>query len=267
MTKEIEKNKTDSVYLKKENTLYEKKPPNFYLALINARRTITKIVKNKKGFNYDYADLPAVLDEVIEPLSDNDIFMQCITSIDNQELLEIRLTYAHTGETISTYVPLLGIFAPKDASSKLTLMQNMGSTITYAMRYGILSILSLCPAKDTDAADTSNTHSKKPSMPPPLAPSTKGMPFSKSLPPIAPKVVNESNDELMQEITHLWSLKKEICQTKDPLKADKINKYIDDQFMGVPKENLMLMRTYLRDLREAVKESVSLDDTMEDLIA
>jgi len=239
---------------------------SFYSALITARIAVQSFTKNTKGHNYSYADLPTLLEAVIDPLAENNIFVNSIISPENQELLEVRLTYALTGESISTYVPLIGIFAPKDAGDRLTLMQRFGSTLTYAQRYGIQSILGLSAEKDDDAASASHVHSKKPTMPPPLAPSNKGMPFSKSLPPVKPKVEVASNQDHIDEITHLWDLKKEICMNQDPVRGEKIMKHLDNLFMGVPADSLLKMRDYLKDLKEVIT-SVSLEEAITEFAA
>lgn len=237
----------------------------FAEALNNARNEIEKINKKSKGFNYSYADLPTVNNEIMKPLFDNQILVQGLRTMENPEFLEVRLTFIPTGEFISTYVPLLGIFAPKESSDKLTLMQRMGATTTYAMRYGICEILWVASEKDDDAASGSHTHSK-PYTPPPLKPTMKGEPFSKSLPPITPKVEKpkiENDDELIAEILNLWSIKKELCMVQDPIKGTAIQKRIDDQFMGVPTENLTNMRNFLRSLKDVIKDD--LDDGLDGL--
>jgi len=254
---------------------------NIYHALIDARKNMPKIIKDSLNpfFNSKYTELADILAPAQEYLFQHGLWLSWKSSIEHLDILEVIITYADTGETNSTFVPLIGIFEPLETNEKgnkkITVMQRYGSTVTYAARYGACSILAISPAKDEDGNNTSNSYSASSSsysqrVPPPLAPSTKGMPFSKSLPPISPKVVNESSDDLIEEIVHIWSLKKEICRNQDPLRAERAEKYISDNFMGVPKENLLILRNYLRELKEKITdkpENISLEDSMKDLVS
>lgn len=108
--------------------------------LLKAQSEIGTIKKDGKNphFKSQYATLPNVLSEVLPVLQDNGIMFS--TRCDNN-IIVIELICVETNETRYTTFSMIGA----------NTMQGIGQAHTYAMRYGILSLLGLCPEIDDDA--------------------------------------------------------------------------------------------------------------------
>jgi len=126
-------------------------------ALIKARAGFGTVTKNAKNphFGKTYADLVSVQSAVDEALAANDlVIIQAATSTDSFVEVETILFHAPTGEHIGCNVKLTP--AKNDP-------QGVGSAITYARRYGMLSLLNLA-AEDDDghAATNGNGQAARP---------------------------------------------------------------------------------------------------------
>jgi len=101
--------------------------------------------KNAKADRYKYADLPAVLEAVIEPLTDCGLVLRQRTEYDrtaNVAILVTSLIHVATGERETQELPLFIDDKP----------QSFGSRLTYFRRYSILTILGLSPEDDDGLA-------------------------------------------------------------------------------------------------------------------
>lgn len=112
-------------------------------ALFNIQIECPSIEKDGKNphFKSSYATLPNVL-SILKPLFiKHKVFYSAQQVIkDNAEYLIVSLYHLESGESKTTDIRLL------NASD----MQKLGSATTYAMRYGLLELLGLCPDIDDD---------------------------------------------------------------------------------------------------------------------
>lgn len=141
---------------------------NLYKALASFQQEVPVILKGTKGYNYEYADLPAVL-EAVNPLMEKHGlgFSQPI----NGTKIKTIIFHAESGESIEseTDMPIDSLvyeevekYDKYDKAMKKTSVikgfegmnkaQAIGSLITYFRRYSLASILGLVTDKDTDAS-------------------------------------------------------------------------------------------------------------------
>ena len=113
-----------------------------YPAFAKAQGTMTNVARKSKGHNYKYADLAAVMDTVRGPLADNGLaVIQAPVNTDSQ-MIGVQTRIIHTsGEWIESE-----LFIPVVAWNP----QGVGSAITYAKRYSLMSLMGL-PSEDDDA--------------------------------------------------------------------------------------------------------------------
>lgn len=118
---------------------------NIFKALADFQQEVPVILKDTSGFNYKYADLPAIF-EVINPLMKKNGmgFYQAVN--DNQ--IKTVVFHIESGETIESNTNI-----PQGVQlNKMNDFQVLGSAITYIKRYALSSILGLVTDKDTDAS-------------------------------------------------------------------------------------------------------------------
>ena len=115
---------------------------NIIKMLMEARNDIQPIKKSGTNphFGNKYATLESVIEAVTEPLAKKGFLLMHL-AISNEHGKSITTELVHeSGESFVTAVPL--VLGKND-------MQGLGSAITYARRYGIMSLLNL-PAEDDD---------------------------------------------------------------------------------------------------------------------
>jgi hypothetical protein len=115
---------------------------NIIAKLMEARADIEPIKKSGTNphFGNKYATLESVIEAVTEPLQKHG-FLLMHRTISNEHGKSITTELVHeSGESFVTAIPL--VLGKND-------MQGLGSAITYARRYGIMSLLNL-PAEDDD---------------------------------------------------------------------------------------------------------------------
>ena len=109
------------------------------------------MVVSFKNVKYKYVTLQAVLTDALPILQKNKILLTNAIVTDNLgTFVVVKLMHADTCDFISTDVPIV-----KNGS-----MQDLGSCITYAQRYGLLSLLGLAPDVDNDANNDGDTPAK-----------------------------------------------------------------------------------------------------------
>jgi hypothetical protein len=113
------------------------------LALSKAQGEMHDPEKNKKGYNYNYADLAAVLEVVREPFSRNGLAIVQFTVANGEELKMVSLLSHISGQWIKSEM----ILVPKDST-----MQELGKVMTYARRYLLAGQAGIYQA-DPDADD------------------------------------------------------------------------------------------------------------------
>lgn len=127
-----------------------------YAALAKAQQSIGKAVKdsNNPHFGSKYADLSSVMDACMAALTEHGI---CVFHEIHESELKTRVlttVLAHgSGERIECSVPLL---LGKDN------MQGLGSAITYARRYGLMSLAGVAPDDDDGNAAAATVTSGPP---------------------------------------------------------------------------------------------------------
>jgi len=142
-----------------------------YKALASFQQEVPVILKDTEGYNYKYADLPAI-DEVIKPLLKKHKLgvLQPLSEINGKPAIKTIIYEIESGETIEDITPL-----PETTINKIVIKktdkngittetekfvvcgfeqmskpQADGSTITYYRRYSLASFLGLITDKDTD---------------------------------------------------------------------------------------------------------------------
>ena len=117
--------------------------------LIKAREAIQPPAKTGTNphFRSRYVTLEGVIEAVTKPLADHGFFLsqQVCTNEDGSYVSTIIMHEDEMVWELTSHVPL--IISKND-------MQGLGSAITYARRYGIMSLLNL-PAEDDDGNATS----------------------------------------------------------------------------------------------------------------
>lgn len=118
---------------------------NIYKALADFQQEVPVIHKATQGFNYSYADLPAIF-EIINPLlKKNGLgFYQAV----NGTQIKTVIFHIESGEVIESNTDI-----PQGVQlNKMNDFQVLGSAITYIKRYALSSLLGLVTDKDTDAS-------------------------------------------------------------------------------------------------------------------
>lgn len=126
---------------------------NLYKSLADFQQEVPVIHKGTNGFNYSYADLPAIF-EIINPLMKKHGlgFYQSVSTLVFEEksipVIRTVLFHIESGEQIesSTMIP------QNVQLAKMNEFQVLGSAITYIRRYALSSMLGLVTDKDTDAS-------------------------------------------------------------------------------------------------------------------
>ena len=115
------------------------------------------ILKDTEAFNYNYADLPAIL-EVINPLlkAHGLMFTQPLEYDQEVRFIRTILFHIESGETLESRVDI-----PEVTLKAMNDYQALGSGITYMRRYALSSMLGIVTDKDTDAQGSQAKKEKK----------------------------------------------------------------------------------------------------------
>ena len=119
---------------------------NIAAALASAQAKMGKALKsvNNPHFKSKYADLASVVDACMPALNEAGIaVIQPTTDDDRGGYVETILIHGESGETLKCRVPL--IVSRND-------MQGYGSAVTYARRYGLMSMSGIAPEDDDGMA-------------------------------------------------------------------------------------------------------------------
>lgn len=116
-----------------------------------AREDFPPIVKNRQAHQYKYADLQVVLEAVTPALRKQGL--ELVQTVEGDQLVtELWSVVDAEAHPVSSYINL-----PGDATS-----QALGSAITYARRYAIVTMLGLVTEDDDDgAANTAPTRTRQ----------------------------------------------------------------------------------------------------------
>lgn len=128
-------------------------------ALLKVQQSLDPIYKGKKGYGYTYADLPAVLNAVVDVLNQNGVVVvQSPEKTDkNAACIVTRLIHADSGEEISSTIE---VPFEADNKQKMSVAQAYGSAITYAKRYALVSMLGVA-TEDDDGASAGRKEAKQ----------------------------------------------------------------------------------------------------------
>jgi len=127
---------------------------SLYAALALAQSEMGKALKDSTNphFKSKYADLSSVMDACIPCLTKHGIaVLQPTADEDGRMFVKTILAHGETGETVECRVPL--IIGKND-------MQGYGSAVTYARRYGLMSMAGIAP--DDDDGNAAVTAAPKP---------------------------------------------------------------------------------------------------------
>lgn len=124
----------------------EKNDKNIYQRLSDFREDVGKVAKdgNNPAFRSKYATLPGILDAIQEPLRKNGlVFLQTLNATTDGNVSLSTSIFTLEGHELS----LNGTIVMKPADAK---PQTVGSLITYARRYGLVTLLGLNVDDDDD---------------------------------------------------------------------------------------------------------------------
>ena len=126
------------------NALMSNQIENLASALSKAQAVIENVSKDKKGFNYKYADLASCLTAAKKPLSDNGLSVSQLVSQDmNGKQILITLLIHESGQWLKS------IFAVENVVMKqCNSLQQLGAGLTYARRYSFSAIVGLSQEDD-----------------------------------------------------------------------------------------------------------------------
>lgn len=123
---------------------------NIHMALAAAQASMGKAIKDTKNghFGSKYADLASVMDACLSALNTNGIAVIQPTGTDERgDYVETILVHGASDTSVSCKVPL--ILGKRD-------MQGYGSAVTYARRYGLMSMAGIAPEDDDGNAAAKN---------------------------------------------------------------------------------------------------------------
>lgn len=160
-------------------------------------------LKDKKGFNYSYADLGQTLEVVRPLLLKNGLSISQLLGNDGDKVGVETILMHESGEFISSFVSVPVERPPlnKNGKESMTMIQAAGSIITYLRRYALTSILGITQTDD-DGEMVSNGNNIGHTSYQGYA---KGEEYSRSIIPLqgSPKsVVTVSEDEKVKHSTY-----------------------------------------------------------------
>lgn len=218
---------------------------NIYTQLLLAQAeipTIEKDVEVRAGKKYyKHASLPNVLSKVLPALRKHGIVFSSTVatgipvalSDDMIQLgiLDCYLYYGETSESIKCPIPLLirdgKEFYPDGKVIKgENPMQMLGGAITFATRYGILSLVGLSPDVDTDADSTS--------VPIDVTPKAAVNAVIQAFKPV--ELPAEQVTKLKEDLLGLWEMKKEVAVDSAPAKASSVEQILANGFTKPTKD-------------------------------
>ena len=144
-----------------------------FASLAKFFQEVPVILKDTSGHGYKYADLPAIIEEIKEPLANNNLgFYQTIKRRDtplgdSAQIIVTTVFHTQTGEKINlgeVEIPFDSVdYNTKNKNGKDAILgfegmnkaQAYGSLLTYFRRYSLSMALNLVTDKDTDGTSPS----------------------------------------------------------------------------------------------------------------
>ena len=126
----------------------EIKHNNIYAALAAFQQDVPQLIKNTKGYGYNYTDLSEII-KIINPYMQKHGlgFTQPLQKNENNGIRTI-IFHVDSSQTIESFVDLIEGVQLKGMND----FQVYGNAISYFRRYSLVSILGLVSDKDTDAS-------------------------------------------------------------------------------------------------------------------
>jgi len=136
---------------------------NIAVALGKFQNECPAIEKSKKGYNYKYADLPAIIETISPILEKNGLaFTQLISGDHETVIVSTFLIHCESGETLDTNIS----GNVSENKGKMTNIQAQGSVITYLRRYSLAAMLGIVTDEDVDGSiEKSKNQPKAPEKP------------------------------------------------------------------------------------------------------
>tara|TARA_R110002074_G_scaffold240506_4_gene412242 strand:+ start:857 stop:1459 length:603 start_codon:yes stop_codon:yes gene_type:complete len=132
-------------YAEKRSDWEKHQQLNLMRSLIKFQSEVPILVKNSKGYGYNYTDLAEII-KVITPILSK-YHLGVIQPLESNGIRTI-LYHTETGETIESFCEI-----PQGIELKgMNPYQCYGSAITYFRRYSLSSLLGLVSDKDIDAS-------------------------------------------------------------------------------------------------------------------
>lgn len=119
-----------------------------YIALSKFQCNVDNIKKDKKGYNYVYADLPSIVQHIRPLLMSNSLGYSQPVSCENN-VLNVK-TIVFSTKDGSNIESNFSFDLSKLGTSKQSIMQDIGSVITYIRRYTLTSMLGIVTDEDPD---------------------------------------------------------------------------------------------------------------------
>jgi hypothetical protein len=119
-----------------------------YKALAGFQQEVKPIFKGTKAYNYNYADLSAILETINPLMAKHGLgFTQGMDICEGVTCLVTVIFHVESGESDTSRAPI-----PEGVQLKgMNDFQTLGSGITYLRRYGLSSALGLITDEDKDA--------------------------------------------------------------------------------------------------------------------
>lgn len=243
-------------------------PLNLFAKLQGAQREIARIEKsarvNAGVKKYDYATLPVVLDAVEPALHNNDLVFSAVP--------DYSVHYALTDEIICVGVMHCSIFniqtcEERKGSMPLYIrevtekfadgnvkkgddpMQKMGSAITYATRYCLLSMVGKAPGMDTDCNPASVVTHIEPKAKPAYTPKPSPVDVTPVQKAIAAepemKLSTHERSRITFEIHELYKLKEGVVRQQETTRSKQVIQLVKDDFIGAEDHALVNIKGWL----------------------
>lgn len=167
-------------------------------ALAAAQAEMSRAKKSVKNphFKSKYADLDSVCDAAMGALNRHGIaVVQPLQKDGDDWCVVTRFVHGESGETIETPMPLL--LAKRD-------MQGLGSAITYARRYGLMTLAMIAPEDDDGNAAVASGPAMQRNAPPP--PQEEGPTPRQQADALITKIRAAASDK--SKLTALWDASK-----------------------------------------------------------
>jgi hypothetical protein len=153
-------------------------------ALARAQGQIKNPIKNKKvtvttrtggRYEFEYADLTAIIDAIKKPLADNELsYVQYVEQqeVDGKFRLVTKLLHS-SGQWLGSVSPLFLEQTDRDGNPLPPTSQSFGSAKTFMKRYALAALLGVAADSDDDAnaaeGNEAQVSGRKPKAPPPSA--------------------------------------------------------------------------------------------------